>query len=167
MIAHGQGVWPLKPKVLPQWTGSRAGREGPGHAQNSTTLRLKDCHSQLSVTGCPPEAHPSSASSPHKSSPHFLCGQSNTSSSQPHPLRTIVTSLSDRTGVRCLINCSPLTSCHAPRGTWQGAKVAPNSGPQWHGATPTLHLRTMHTGLWAAKLSISGLFFFFSEGTTH
>ena len=27
---------------------------------------------------------------PHKSSPHFLCGRGNNTSSQPHPLQTIV-----------------------------------------------------------------------------
>ena len=66
----------------------------------------------LLTTGCPPEAHNQSqlkhtASSrpkhtqtlnleavlphrPRKSSPHFLCGRSNNTSSQPHPLQTIV-----------------------------------------------------------------------------
>ena len=64
----------------------------------------------LLTTGCPPEAHNQSqlytqlpqgqnthkhleAVLPHrprKSSPHFLCGRGNNTSSQPHPLQTIV-----------------------------------------------------------------------------
>ena len=62
---------------------SMTGREGPGHAQISTTL--KDHHSQSSANW-PPEAHNQSqlkqllqghSATLHTSSPHFLCGRGN------------------------------------------------------------------------------------------
>ena len=84
-----------------------------GRGQTTLTATLKDPLSQSSV-GWPPEVHQKPTSNPtkttqrsqsqnahnsittvaphhpRKSSPNFLCGRSNTTSSQPHPLHTFV-----------------------------------------------------------------------------
>ena len=71
------------------------------------TTQLSQSHNaHNSITTIPPHC-------PHKSSPHFLCGQSNTSS-QPHPLHTFVAfpqaqQSAHYNGVVCLINCHGLT----------------------------------------------------------
>ena len=102
------------------------------------------------ATACPPEANNQSQLKhtegqnthkhleavlphcPHKSSPHFLCGRGNNTSSQPHPLQTIV---SFRPAVRAPAYsasltdiASPLTSCHAPKASSRGSKVTTASG---------------------------------------
>ena len=64
--------------------------------------------------------------SPHKSSPHFLCGRGSNTSSKPHPLQTIVTtrqlpsgrtvpSITPAYSASLSDMASPLTSCHAPK----------------------------------------------------
>ena len=121
----------LKPKVLIEYsqrTRSWAGREEPDHTHNSTILCLKDPQFQQSVdwllevhcskktqlpqgqnahnsfTAIPPHC-------PHKSSPHFLCGGSNTTFSQPHSTTLLPIlwphSTHNYTGVVCLINNCP------------------------------------------------------------
>ena len=75
---------------------SKARLEGRSLA-SSSILCLKDTHFQSSVNW-PPEVHRkptnllthNSFIAVHKSSPHFLCGRSNTTSSQPHTLHTFV-----------------------------------------------------------------------------
>ena len=123
----------------------------PGHALNTTTLCFKDHHSQSSADW-PPEAHNQSqlnhtASSrpkhkhfkallphrPHKSSPHFLCEQGNNMSSQPRPLQTIINfrmvpSITPAHSASLTDMASPLTSCHTPKATWWGSKVAQHPG---------------------------------------
>ena len=109
----------------------------------------------LLTTGCPPEAHNQSqlkhtassrpkhtqtlggrsATPPTQELTSFLCGRSNNTSSQPHPLQTIV---SFRTAVQaprshrvqCLINRHGLTFDLLPRpkASWPGSKVTTASG---------------------------------------
>ena len=79
-----------------------------GH-RKPTTIPQKLSQSQNahnSITTVPPHC-------PHKSSPHFLCGRSN-STSQPHPLHTLLAipwhyCPHNHSGVVYLINCHDLT----------------------------------------------------------
>ena len=82
-----------------------SGHRKPTSNPTKTTQRSQSQNAHNSITTVPPHR-------PHKSSPHFLCGRSNTTSSQPHPLHTFVAfplalqSAQSHIGHAKLISCS-------------------------------------------------------------
>jgi hypothetical protein len=85
---------------------------------------------------------------PHKSSPHFLCGRSNTTPLKPHPLYTIVASRTVLSVYTASLTDmpSPLTSCHAHGSIWRGPKVTPNRGHAHPSPGSDLSLHRRSTG---------------------
>ena len=99
----------------------------------------KQSHKSHTASSKPQSAHNSFTTVPPHCSPHFLCGQSNTTSSQSHQFHSFIAfplTLQYHTGVVYLINCHGLTFDLLPRPTKASGRVKGHTG---QGQCPPVH----------------------------